>query len=258
MYQAMPDYMQVPLLQMPLTAQTWMLYIFSALFVVTFAIGLTVSIRSRSPNALLYCVGGALTCFLEPILITMLDAVHAQVGQVVAFESLGKPIPWHAAISYTFYFGLTYIFLIPAFKERRYTVRQAWLVLVGLTASAWIYEIPLTRIGLWAYYGDQPYQLLNLQPFYWSIASMAMLVVPTALIARHEDSLHGWRKLLIVPMAPIAAMGAAAGVCWPIWAALNSPASDGVKFFAATLTIAFSLLVAWLTIPHVTKSHTSK
>ena len=81
-----------------------------------------------------------------------------------------------------------------------------------------------------------------------------MLVVPTTLIARCEDMLHGWRKVLIMPLAPIGAMAGAAGTCWPIWAALNSPASYGVKYVAATLTIVFSVLVAWLAIPLVAKA----
>jgi hypothetical protein len=256
-YQNMPTYMYVPLLQMPMTAQMWMLYVFSALAALTIIWALYRSRVHGSWTPLLYCIGGGLTCFQEPIHTRLLDATHAQVGQQVAFEGLGQLVPWHAAISYTFYFGLAYIILIPAFKERRYTSRQIWMILLAVTVAAWVYEAPLIYIGLWDYYGEQPYQPFGLQPIYWSAASMAMLIVPTTLIAKYEDFLTGWRKILIVPLAPIGAMAAAAGVCWPIWVALNSPASDGVKFFAATLTIAFSFFVAWLAIPHIARVETS-
>jgi len=252
-YQKMPEYMLVPLYEMPLNAQSWMLLIFSALAVLTLLWSLYRSKVEGSLSPLYYCVGGALTCFLEPILTRLLDATHAQVGQRVAFESLGQMVPWHAAISYTFYFGLAYLLLVPAFRERRFTARAVWGILLGVTASAWLYEVPLIRIGLWKYYGEQPYQVFGVQPFYWSAASMAMLLVPTTLIARYEDYLKGWRKILIMPLAPIGAIGGAAGTCWPIWFALNSPYGYGVKFFAATLTIAFTVFVAWLTIPLIAR-----
>jgi hypothetical protein len=249
----MPGYMSVPLYRMPLAAQTWMLYIFAALGVLTVLLALYRSKVERSWVPLLYCVGGALTCFLEPILTRLLDATHAQIGQQVAYEALGQLVPWHAAISYTFYFGLAYLFLVPAFKQRLYTANIIWLILVGITASAWIYEVPLIRIGLWTYYGDQPYQIFGVQPLYWSVASMAMLLVPTVLIARLEDRLVGWRKILILPIAPMGAMAGAAAACWPIWFALNSPYGNGVKYFAATLTIGFAMLIAWLAVPFVAR-----
>ncbi len=252
-YQPMPDYMLVALYRMPLGAQTWMLYIFTALAVLTLLLSLYRCRVERSWAPLLYCLGGALTCFLEPILTRMLDATHAQIGQQVAFEALGQLVPWHAAISYTFYFGLAYLFLVPAFKERRYTANTIWLILVGITAAAWIYEVPLIRIGLWTYYGEQPYQIFGAQPLYWSVASMAMLLVPTVLIARLEGMLVGWRKILILPMAPMGAIGGAAAACWPIWFALNSPYGNAVKYFAATLTIGFAILIAWLAVPLVAR-----
>jgi hypothetical protein len=253
-YQKMPDYMLVPEYQMPLTAQTWMLYIFTALALVTLVWSLYQANREKSPTPIYYCIGGALTCFLEPILTRLLDATHAQIGQQVAYEALGQLVPWHAAISYTFYFGMAYLVLVPAFKQRRFTAKTIWLILIAITVSAWVYEAPLIHLGLWTYYGEQPYQpIAGLQPIYWSAASMAMLLVPTVLIARLEDRLTGWRKFLIMPLAPIGAFGAVAGCCWPIWFALNSPYGGGVKFFAATLTILFAIFIAWLSIPFIAK-----
>lgn len=256
-YQTMPEYMSVPLLQMPANAQMWYLYAASILSALTLVWALYRSKAEKSMTPLLYCLGGGLTCFLEALLTRLLDATHAQQGQIVMYESLGQLVPWHAAISYTFYFGLTYLILIPWFKQRRFSERAIWGILLAVTASAWIYEVPLTLAGLWSYYGEQPYQIANLQPFYWSFASMAMLIVPTTLIARYEELLHGWRKILIVPLAPIGAIAGAAGACWPIWLALNSTASYELKVFAATLTILFSLLIAWLAIPLVSKKQTA-
>jgi len=251
--QPMPDYMLLPWLEMPQAAQTWFLYIAAALAALTLLAGLWRSIAEQSPAPFYYCVGGALTCFLEGIFTRLLDATHAQGGQQIAFESLGQLVPWHAVLSYTFYFGVAYLTLVPAFRERRYGAGKIWLILVSIAVSAWIYEVPMIHLGLWSYYGEQPFQPYGMQPIYWSFASMAMLIVPTALIARYEAMLEGWRKILIVPLAPIGAMAAAAGTCWPIWAALNSPASAELKTFAAALTIAFSLFVAWLAIPLVAR-----
>ena len=89
-YQDMPEYMKVPLVQMPLTAQTWMLYVFSVLALLTVAWALYRCRVQGSWTPLFYCVGGALTCFLEPIFTRLLDATHAQIGQQVAYEGLGS------------------------------------------------------------------------------------------------------------------------------------------------------------------------
>lgn len=252
-YQEVPEYMRVPLYEMPLTVQAWMLYIYSALGIITLLWSLYRCKAEHSVTPLLYCVGGALTCFLEPILTRLLDATHAQVGQQVAYESLGQLVPWHAAISYTFYFGFAYLYLVPAFREKRFTARALWIILLVVTLSAWLYEVPLIRMGLWKYYGEQPYQIFAVQPFYWSAASGVMLLVPTALIALFSPRLQGWRSVLILALAPMGAIATAAGTCWPIWFALNSPYGYGLKFFCATLTIGFSVFVAWLVIPLVAK-----
>lgn len=252
-YQGMPEYMSVPLYEMPLGAQHVMLYVFSGLAVVTLLWALYRCNVEHSLAPLMYCLGGAITCLLEPILTRLLDATHAQIGQQVAYESLGQLVPWHAAISYTFYFGLAYLYLVPAFIAKRFSARTVWIILIAVTAGAWLYEVPLIRIGLWKYYGAQPYQIFEVQPFYWSAASGAMVLGATALIALSASRLRGWRTILILPLASMGAMATAAGTCWPIWFALNSPYGMGVKYFCATLTIAFSLLVGWLIIPLVSK-----
>jgi hypothetical protein len=257
-YQTLPDYMRVPLYEMPLGAQTWMLYIFSVLAVVTLVWSLYRSKVEHSIAPLFYCIGGASTCVLEPMFTRLLDATHAQVGQQVAFEALGQLVPWHAAISYIFYFGFAYLYLIPAFKERRYSARTIWTILAVVIVSAWLYEVPLILIGLWKYYGEQPFQIFGVQPFYWAIASGVMLLVPTALIALFSPRLQGWRSILIVPLAPMGSVAAAAATCWPIWFALNSPYGMGLKYVCATLTIALSILVAWLVIPLVARPEPEK
>jgi len=253
MYQEIPDYLRVPLLQMNATAQLWSLYGFSALAILTVVWALYRSKVEGTISPLLYAIGGGLTCFLEPILARLGHATHAQIGQNSAYESLGLLIPWHAEVSYTFYFGLAYILLIPAFKARRFTPRKIWLILVAIVVSAWVYEAPLISIGLWSYYGGQPYQPFGLMPIWWSAASAAMLIVPTTLIARFDEQLLGWRKIFIIALAPMGAMGGAAAVCWPIWVTLNSRAGVGLQYFAATLTIAFTCLTVWFAIPLVAK-----
>ena len=256
MYQPMPDYLQIPQYQMPLAAQAWALWIFGALAVLTL---LWAAWRSRvegSITPLLYAIGGGITCVLEPILARMSDAAHAQVGQITAYEAWGLTIPWHAAISYTFYFGLAYILLIPPFRDRTYTARKIWLILVAIIVSAWLYEAPLIRIGFWHYYGDQPWQFFDLMPVWWTVASAAMLLVPTTLIARFDALLTGWRKLIVVLLAPMGSVAGAAAVCWPIWLALNSPASDLVQWLAATLSIGLSILTVWLIIPLIARPET--
>lgn len=79
MNQDMPEYLQVPLYEMPLKAQMWALYVFGILAVLT--------------------------------------------------------LEW------------------AAFRDRVFTSRQVWMILLAIVVSAWIYEAPLTTIGFRDYYG---------------------------------------------------------------------------------------------------------
>ena len=176
-YQVMPDYLRAPLFDMPQDVRMLSLYVFSALAFPTWLLAIHRCIFERSLNRLLCCLGGTVTCFLEPLLMRLLDATHAQNRQQAAYESLGQLVPWHAPIACRFYFGL----------------------------------------------------------------------------ARDEALLHGWRKILIVALAPIGVIAGTAGACWPVWFDLNSPYGHSVKVFAASLTIVFSLFIAWLAIPLVAR-----
>ena len=253
LYQDIPDYFRTPYLQMPLVAQTWALYVFSSLAIATLVWGIVRARIERSLAPVYYVLGGALTCFLEPILARLGHATHAQAGQITAFEGLGLLVPWHAAVSYTFYFGAAYLLLVPAFRDRRYSPKQIWAILGSITVSAWVFEAPLVHIGLWSYFGDQPYQPFHLQPIWWSAGSAVMLLVPIMLIARLGDRLQGWRQALIIPLAPMGAMAGASACCWPVWVALSSPAGEVVRYAAATLTILFAVLIVWISEPFITR-----
>jgi hypothetical protein len=109
-------------------------------------------------------------------------------------------------------------------------------------------------IGLWQYYGEQPFQPFGLMPIWWTAASAAMLIVPTTLIARCDHRLQGWKKIFIVPMTAMGSVAGAAAVCWPTWLALNSPAWPLLQYLAASLTIALTCLTVWLVIPLISKT----
>src|SRR6266849_578604 len=75
------------------------------------------ALRRGDPILLFALIGGAFAMVLEPICNVLGLAYHPEIGQVAAFEALGRKMPLHILLIYPWYFGM-YIWLLFHYLDR--------------------------------------------------------------------------------------------------------------------------------------------
>ena len=108
------------------TAAHWTTVSFTVLTVITFFIGIQFWRNTKNPIVLLMLLGGLTTVLVEPYLDVLGGAWHPIHGQNVAFELMGRPIPWWVVPCYMFLFGGLGTLNYMAFTKGA-TMRQVWL-----------------------------------------------------------------------------------------------------------------------------------
>jgi hypothetical protein len=204
-----------------------------------------------------FLAAGLLMGTLEPGLDYLGLLWFAQDNAAIAINLFGRHIPLYVVMGYSFFFGLQAYFMYLAI-----TVGKSTRFFVYAYAVSWVFDLALqatgSAFGLYKYYGNQPYLILGAPAWWFSID--AVMPILTALIVfalRHR--LHGWGRLILIPLVPAlyAALNGAAGV--PVFAALNSNfdaarngnASDLLVWLGGTGTVALCLFFLWLVIGEI-------
>ena len=210
-----------------------------------------------------FLAAGLLMGTLEPGLDYLGLLWFAQDNAAIAINMFGRHIPLYVVMGYSFFFGLQAYFMYLAV-----TIGKGARFFVYAYAVSWVFDLALqatgSAFGLYKYYGNQPYLILGAPAWWFSID--AVMPILTALIVfalRHR--LHGWGRLILIPLVPAlyAALNGAAGV--PVFAALNSNydatrngnASDLLVWLGGTGTVALSLFFLWLVIGEIGRAQRS-
>lgn len=105
--------------------------------------------------------------------------------------------------------------------------------------------MPGLNLGIYRYYGDQPFRLLRF-PLWMAVTNGLMPLMIGALFNHLRAVLAGPAALLtgvLVPMV-VGATQIAAG--WPTWLALNSGRGPGATFFGALVSLGLALCVIFV------------
>jgi hypothetical protein len=249
----LPQYMQPPVYYMPPTAELAYLIFagVAATLVSLYALYLAVTRRTAFP--LLICAGAFLTVLLEAPADVLGNAVHSQLGQRNAFTVKGAPVPWGVVLTYGFYAATLPVVLFDRIKGQTLTPRFWWnIYAASLLAVCAVEQIPV-HLGLWHYYGYQPFKIWEM-PVSMVFANAACVLVPALLVYKLYPILTGWRQLLVVGLVPAGTMAGWAAASLAIINALgtDTQANRGIVQIAAIATIGLSLLVSWaaITIVH--------
>lgn len=208
---------QVPTWQMPLVWQEVSLYLFGASAAFCLVVGIWLAFKQRSWMPLVCFVSAVLTVNLEPIIARVSSASHAQIGQIVAFVSEGRSIPWYVVLVYTAYFGFGYYFLVPALQLRRIASRNLWASYLFFVVVAWCFEAPFIKAGMWDYFGPQSLKPFGLMPMYFSFVNVTSSYAACGLLAATLSLLSGKEKLWLLLLGPTYTIGVHFAVSWPIY-----------------------------------------
>ena len=237
-----------PGIVMPQDGQQIILAIFGggAVLLVLYAMYQAWTRKSWLP--VLFLFAGGFSVMLEPMADVWGNVIHAPVGQWMAFQAEGHPVPWHIVLGYVWYYGLPNIILFDRFVARSMTPSLWWKTAfwsaIAVTA---VEQIPI-YFGLWVYYGVHAINL-GIMPLSMAAPNAASVMIPSLLIYRLMPILKGWRQLLVLALVPCLVVGTHTGASIPSYLTLGQD-TEHVPFWllqAGTLiTTGFSLMLIWL------------
>ena len=229
---------------MPGTQQAvFTVFIFAPLGV-AIALGIRNLIRGEGPLLLLCLLGGAVAAVFEPIVDVLGLVFFPRQGSWIAFETLGRPMPFLIAFVYPWYVGgqgyLAYRLFQRGIDPRG--VLRLWAIFFAVNI---VLETPGLWFGVYTYYGRQPFDFWGF-PLWWGFVNPVMPLIAGALILRVRPHLAGWSLLGIIPLIPIADGLANGGVAWPMWATLNTDLPSVATYAAAIVTLGLALYAVWI------------
>ena len=209
------------------------------------AVGWAVRRWRRDGDAvpLVLMAGGTVCTLLEP-LVDVLGLCWYPRGQAMpAFTLMGRPIPLFVVFGYTMQWGGGTLVMLELLRRGRYSaVWGAWAIDMAFMGA---FELFAVHTKTYVYYGPQPLSVLR-WPVWWEPVN-ALGAVACA-VAIYALQLRGWRLLLILPLMTMIDAGINAAAGWPVYAALWSHTSMGVRQIGGVATCALAAFAVWLLI----------
>jgi hypothetical protein len=202
--------------------------------------------RRKSGSAVGYglLLAGAATVINEPAVDILGLCWFAARGSIPLFKAWGVTIPLFMLPVYCWYVGGQAMIALAAIR-RGSTTAQIFR-LYGLFAVVNVaLELPGLNMGIYAYYGNQPFEFLGF-PFWWPICNALMPIVMACIVYFLLPHLEGWRLLLVILVGPMAAGITNGAIAVPVWVALNSGAPPWAAHLASLVSLVLGLTVAFL------------
>jgi hypothetical protein len=189
-------------------------------------------INSRNWMPLIVMIGG-LICSLEEAMLDMLGHLHWAPDLAPAYTNFGVTVPALIPLCYVAFLGLMSYFCY--FVIRNGAKRQHYFMLLAMGGILdAVMETIGINLGVYKYYGVQPFEFLNF-PYWWAFINGASFVAVGAILAWGVPRLQGRRKWLLV-MAPSYGMaGTYFTVGWIHLIAHNSGLPTWARWVAAAM-----------------------
>lgn len=211
----------------------------------------------REKLGLVFLLGGLCMSLLEPYLDYLGLLWFAQDNVAITINMFARHVPLYVVLGYSFFFGLQAYVIYRAILLGKGT--RFFLYAYGL---AWLFDGALqitgAQLGLYKYYGNQPFLFFGAPAWWYTIdASLQLVAGLVFFLLRHR--LVGWGQLLVIPMLPALYAGLNGALGWPTFTALNSNFTADVNGNGSTVlvyvggmtTIALTALLVWLVISEI-------
>lgn len=203
---------------MPALAQDILTAFCYAVFVRCLVIAARKIATEKDDSFLILCLAGAMSCLLDPFVCFFTKAIHAPVGQYTMFRAFGKPAPFFLAPMYGFYLAGPAFFFNRAFKKTP-AAGLFWKVFSILAIAVCVFELLPLRLGLWIYYGFQPFVFMKF-PLYICFMNTTLVMAFAAVGLICLDLFSGVKRYLFLVLAPMSGYAVYGGVAWPVALAL--------------------------------------
>jgi hypothetical protein len=199
--------------------------------------------RTGSAVGFMFLVAGGVTVLNEPIVDILGLCWFPAYGTYPLFEAWGVKIPWWMLPVYVWYVGGQAFYTYQRLEQGISTRGLFRLYLTYAVVNA-ILETPGLWLGVYAYYGDQPFVLFKF-PYWWTFCNALMPITMAVMVWRLRPLLQGMRLLLVAPMGLMAATMTNGAISAPTWVALNSGGGPVVTHLAALVSLGLALMVTY-------------
>jgi hypothetical protein len=201
--------------------------------------------RLKTLLPLFILVGGGAACITE-CLWDVLDCVwYPQIGPAPIYRLFNISVPLWVVGGYSLYIGAQGYWVYNQIANRTLTVRKFWLFYLFAWASDVILELPNLQLGVYAYYGPQPFNFFGF-PLWQAMGNAMAPVFIGAVIYYWRDVFTRFGGLLSLIVPAVAMVAALSVVGWPIWVALHSGAGYAATYPAGALSLLLSLAIGYL------------
>jgi len=229
---------------MPRTPQTIFLAANFLVALIALALAERYRRKSGSPYGYLFLLGGALAVFNEPVVDILGLCWFPSIGTLGLLKAWGVTIPLYLLPVYCWYVGGQAFYAFTRF-EARITVRGVFKLYGTFALINVLLEVPGLNIGVYTYYGNQPFELFGF-PLWWTIGNALMPIVMAAAVFLLRPYLTGWRRLVVIPLGPVAAGLTNGAIFLPIFLGLNSGMPVWINGLAVCVSLVLAFIVAVL------------
>jgi hypothetical protein len=195
--------------------------------------------RTGKPTMLLLTLGGGICCLNESLVDLLGHCYFPIHGGIMGLTLFGRTVPIWVEITYAIFFG-TFPFLLSELLTRGTSRRNMWGAIIAFWAANSILEVPLLSTHLYVYYGEQPFQVAKF-PIEWLTINVLGAFLAAVIAARGAGFFRGRRQLWLL-LVPIASYFASWIVDMPAFWAVNSHASNAVKYCGVGLALVLGVL----------------
>ena len=233
-------------LVMPPDAQLWMNILNWGFVAVVLIFALNHWRRNGSTIGIWFLLGGALVTLNEPIVDILGKCWFPAIGSWVFIKAWGVSVPIHMVPVYMWYVG-GQAFLSYRLYEKGITQRRVFGLYALFGVMNILLEVPGLNLAapMYSYFGNQPLVFMKF-PLWWMFCNALMPMMMAGVVFHFDALLQGTRRVLVVPIAWMAAAATNALVAAPIWVALNAEASTmALALAASVVSLGMGLLVCY-------------
>jgi hypothetical protein len=147
-------------------------------------------------------IGGGVACVMEPHLMRMFKFFYPEIGQHIFLVGFGHPIPYFIPFSYSAFFGPAAYFFMNSKMARNFKLKGFLLGMLLLVAAETAFEVMSVRAGIWGYFGNQPFTIMNF-PIHVAVVIGCACVMLGAVSRIWFDRIKGYRQWLMVILCPL-------------------------------------------------------
>jgi hypothetical protein len=128
---------------------------------------------------------------------------------------------------------------------RQGVTRPLWQYYFVFWVANFALEMPGLNLGIYRYYGDQPFRVLGF-PLWMAVTNGLMPLMIGVIFNGLRDTLVGPKGLLTLVLVPMVVGATQIAAGWPTWLALNSRVGVAGASVAAVISLGLAFCIIYL------------